>query len=105
MLERIREPRSPPAPAPDGALRAGVEDFAELEELSKSRRNCSLFMADDGGSRTVVNFKMGKAPWRRIRTLRRYRRMSSEGSVGEALGRQKVRATNVKQTESIIKVI
>jgi hypothetical protein len=62
MLERIREPRRPPAPALEGALRAGLEDFSELEELSNSRRNCSLFMADDGGSISVVDFKMGKAP-------------------------------------------
>jgi len=50
MLERIREPRSPVAPAPpDAALRAGADDFSELDELLISRRNCSLFMIADGG--------------------------------------------------------
>lgn len=56
MLERIREPKSPPAPAPAppaAALRAGVDDFSELDELSSSRRNCSLFMVADGGSGTA----------------------------------------------------
>lgn len=51
ILLRIREPRSPPAPAPDDALRAGADDFSELDEVSRSRRNCSLFMAAAGRSR------------------------------------------------------
>jgi hypothetical protein len=75
MLERIREPRSPPVPAPPAAaLRAGADDLSELDELSSSRRNCSLFMTADGCSGTVVNFKMEKGPAWRIRPSR-YRRV------------------------------
>lgn len=51
MLERIRDPRSPPGVAlPGAALRADVAGFpVDCDELSASRRrNCSLFMVDCG---------------------------------------------------------
>lgn len=82
MLERMRDPRSPPGVAlPAAALRAGVPDFwlalPDEESLTSRRRNCSLFMAvvfavESGSPSSILRWsRSGLAPDKKAYRLRR----------------------------------